>query len=104
MFESLDKLMMAGLGALTMTRERAEEVFDKYVSQGQAAKAEAKTGFVKELLDSAERTRTELEEIVRKQTEQVLDKMSLVKQEDIVRLESKIDRLEGKIDQLASQE
>jgi hypothetical protein len=34
MFETLDKLMLAGLGALTMTRERAEKLFDEYVSQG----------------------------------------------------------------------
>lgn len=104
MFESLDKMMMAGLGALTMTREKAEELFDKYVSQGQAAKSEARSGFVKELLDSAEKTRGELEEMIRKQTRQVLEKMPLAKAEDITRLESKIDRLEGKIDQLIGQE
>ena len=59
MFETLDKLMLAGLGALTMTRERAEKMFDEYVSKGQAAR-EGRAGFVTEVMDSAERTRSEL--------------------------------------------
>jgi polyhydroxyalkanoate synthesis regulator phasin len=43
MFETLDKLMLAGLGAVSMTRERAEEIFDEYVSRGKVAKRRAKT-------------------------------------------------------------
>ena len=35
MFETLDKMMLAGLGALSMTRERAEKLFDEYVKKGE---------------------------------------------------------------------
>jgi polyhydroxyalkanoate synthesis regulator phasin len=48
MFETLDKLMLAGLGALTMTRERAEKMFDEYVSKGEAARG-GRAGFVSEV-------------------------------------------------------
>lgn len=50
MFETLDRLMLAGLGALTMTREKAETMFDEYVSKGQTVR-ETRTGFVKDVMD-----------------------------------------------------
>ena len=36
MFETLDKVLLAGLGALSMTRERAEKIFDEYAQRGEA--------------------------------------------------------------------
>jgi len=39
MFESIDKIFMAGLGAMSMTREKAEQIFDEYVKRGQAEQA-----------------------------------------------------------------
>lgn len=54
MFETLDKLMMAGMGAMSMTKEKAEKIFDEAVKKGMAEK-EHKQGFVKEMLDSTKR-------------------------------------------------
>jgi len=92
MFETLDKMMLAGLGALTMTRERAEKMFDEYVSKGQAAK-EARTGFVKEVMDGAEKTRLELQRLVSDQVRQTINNLHLATSDDIQRLELKIDQL-----------
>ena len=39
MFETIDKLFLAGLGTLSMTRERAEKIFDEYVNRGKAENA-----------------------------------------------------------------
>lgn len=92
MFETLDRLVLAGLGALSMTRERAEKVFDEYVSKGQAAR-ESRSGFVKEVMDSAEKTRTELEKLVSKQVRQTVDNLHLASKDDVQRLEQKLDAL-----------
>ena len=92
MFETLDKMMMAGLGALSITRERAEKLFDDAVSKGQAAR-EARTGFVKEVMDSAEKTRSELEKLVSNQVRQTVDNLQLASKEDVRRLEEKLDQL-----------
>lgn len=92
MFETLDKLMLAGLGALSMTRERAEKVFDEYVNKGQAAR-EARSGFVKDVMDSAEKTRSELEKLVSKQVQQTVDGLHLASKDDVERLEQKLDAL-----------
>jgi polyhydroxyalkanoate synthesis regulator phasin len=95
MFETLDKLMLAGLGALTMTRERAETMFDEYVNKGQAAR-EGRTGFVKDVMDSAERTRAELQRLVADQVRQTITNMHLASKDDVERLERKIDQLLAK--------
>jgi len=92
MFETLDKLMLAGLGALSMTRERAEKIFDDYVGRGQTAK-EGRTGFVKELMDTAEKTRTDLEKLVAEQLQKTADRLNLATREDIQRVEAKLDQL-----------
>jgi len=92
MFETLDKLMLAGLGALTMTRERAEKMFDEYVSRGQAAK-EARTGFVKEVMDGAEKTRLELQRLVSDQVRQTVNSLHVATKDDLQRIEQKIDQL-----------
>ena len=92
MFETLDKLMMASLGAISMTRERAEKMFDEYVSRGQAEK-ENRTGFVKEVMDSADRTRSELEKMISEQVQETVTSLHLASQEDIERIEQKLDEL-----------
>jgi polyhydroxyalkanoate synthesis regulator phasin len=92
MFEAIDKAMMAGLGALTMSREKAEKLFDEYVSKGEAAR-EGRTGFVKEVMDSAEKTRQELEKLVSDQIQKTVTGLHLASQEDVARLEEKLDRL-----------
>jgi polyhydroxyalkanoate synthesis regulator phasin len=95
MFETLDKLMLAGLGALTMTRERAEKMFDEYVNKGQAAR-EGRSGFVKEVLDSAEKTRAEFQKLVSDQVRLTVDSLHLASKEDVQRIEEKLDQVLAK--------
>ena len=71
MFETADRLLLAGLGALSMTRERAEKIFEEFVERGKATK-EAREGFVRELMESAEKNRKQLDEAISKQVEKVV--------------------------------
>lgn len=92
MFEALDKLMLAGLGAMSMTREKAEEIFDEYVEKGKAQK-EQRSGFVKDVMDQAEKAKTDLEKTISEQLEKALVKQPLATKEDIKRIEEKLDQL-----------
>jgi len=92
MFETLDKILAAGLGAMSITKEKAEQIFDEYVKKGQAQR-EQKTGFVKELLDSAEKTRTDLEKLVSEQVKKAVAQIQLATKDDIKRIEQKLDTL-----------
>jgi polyhydroxyalkanoate synthesis regulator phasin len=92
MFETLDKMMLAGLGAVSMTREKAEKIFDEYVSRGKVEK-DARSGFIKELMDSAEKTKNDLEKMIADQTAKTIEKLKLANKDDISRLEKKLDQL-----------
>jgi polyhydroxyalkanoate synthesis regulator phasin len=92
MFENLDRLMLAGLGAISMTRERAEKIFDEYVSRGKAEK-QGKAGFVKEVMDTADKTRKDIEKLVSEQVTKTVDKLNIATKDDIKRLEEKLDKL-----------
>ena len=93
MFESIDRMFLAGLGALTMTRERAEKIFDDYVKKGESQREEARSGFVKDLMDSADKTRKEFERLVSEQVQQAVERTNLATREDVQRLEAKLDML-----------
>ncbi len=92
MFETLDKLMLAGLGAMSMTKEKAEEIFDEYVEKGKAEK-EHRAGFVKDLMDRAEKSKQELEKVISEQIDKALAKQPLATREDLKRIEEKLDKL-----------
>jgi polyhydroxyalkanoate synthesis regulator phasin len=92
MFETLDKMMLAGLGAISMTRERAEKIFDEYVSRGKVEK-DSRTGFVKAMMDAADKNREELEKLVAKQVREAVEHLNLPTRDDLQRIEQKIDRL-----------
>jgi polyhydroxyalkanoate synthesis regulator phasin len=95
MFETLDKMMLAGLGAISMTRERAEKIFDEYVSRGKAEK-ESRTGFVKAVMDAADKNREEIQKLIDKQVRETVEHMNLPTRQDIERLEQKVDQLLGR--------
>jgi polyhydroxyalkanoate synthesis regulator phasin len=92
MFETLDRIMLAGLGAISMTRERAEKIFDEYVSRGKLEK-ENRTGFVKAMMDAADKNRAEFEKLIDKQVRQTIEHLNLPTRDDIQRLEQKVDKL-----------
>jgi poly(hydroxyalkanoate) granule-associated protein len=92
MFETLDKMMLAGLGAISMTRERAEKIFDEYVSRGKVEK-ESRTGFIKAMMDAADKNRAELENLIAKQVRETVEHLNLPTRDDVQSLEQKIDKL-----------
>jgi len=97
MFKALDKLMYAGLGAMSMTRERAEKIFDDYVQRGQAEKG-SRSEFIQDMLDTAEKTRSEFEKVIGEQVKRALDRLDLPTKQDLARIEEKLDAL-GKREQ-----
>ena len=92
MFDAVEKMMLAGLGAMSMTKEHAEKIFDDYVSRGKVEK-DKKEGFIREILDTAEKTRADLEKIIDNQVKETIGKLNLASKDDIKRLETKIDKL-----------
>jgi len=92
MFETFDKLMSAGFGALNMTRDKAEQMFDEAVKRGQYRRSDQKK-FVDDVMDSATRARSSLEDLVTQQVRSALVSLNLPSREDLARVEAKLDTL-----------
>jgi polyhydroxyalkanoate synthesis regulator phasin len=95
MFETLDKVFLAGLGAVTMTKEKAEQIFDEYAKKG-AVERDQKGGFVKEILETAEKTRADMEKMVAEQVRKAIASVPLATKEDLKRVEQKLDQILAK--------
>jgi polyhydroxyalkanoate synthesis regulator protein len=87
------KLTLASIGAINLTRERAEEIFDEMVKKGEMTKdekSEAIKSFVDKSSQSAEKMKDKMEEMAGR----VADKFSS-------KMDKKFDELNGKMETLS---
>ena len=78
---------------LLMDKARqASTIFEEYVNRGEMQKGK-RTGFVKEVMDGAEKTRKDFEKLVAGQVDKTIGKLNLASREDVKRLEKKLDQL-----------
>ena len=86
----IEKGFLAGIGLLSMTREKAEKVIDELSREGELQKSEVKQ-WVDKLSDRGEEERDALRKLIRDEMKKVLDEMGLVTKADIQKLLDKQD-------------
>ena len=87
----LEKGFLAGIGLLSMTREKAKKVIEELTHEGELQKNEVKQ-WVDQLSDRGEEERQALRKLVRDEVKKVLDEMGLATKEDIQKLLEKQDQ------------
>ena len=92
MFGTLDKLMLAGLGAMSMTKERADQIFDEYVEKGRVTR-DQRSGFVRDLMDQAERARRDMEKMIAEQVRKAIEQTNIATKDDVFCLSEKLDQI-----------
>lgn len=81
----LEKGFLAGIGLLSMTREKAQNIFDELSHEGEVQKNEVKQ-WVDQLSDRGEEERQALRKLIRDEMKKVLDDLGLATKEDIQKL------------------
>ena len=81
----LEKGFLAGIGLLSMTREKAQKVIDELTHEGELQKNEVKE-WVDQLSSRGEEERQALRRLVRDEVKKVLDEMGLATKDDIQKL------------------
>jgi len=81
----LEKGLLAGIGLLSMTREKAQKMIEDLSHEGEFQKNEVKQ-WVDQLSDRGEEERQALRKLIRDEMKKVLDEMGLVTKEDIQKL------------------
>jgi len=94
------KMLLAGIGTLSLTKEKANKIADDLIKRGELSQSESK-GFVVDLLDKAEKEKDRLIEKIKPEIDKSLGKMNFASKKCVDNLEKKIDELGNKIDQLS---
>lgn len=92
MFDLIKKGVLMGLGAATLTKEKAEQFVDELVKKGELSKDE-RPKVVQDLLDKAEEQEKELYDKISDQVNKAIAKLDIPTKKDFERLEKKIESL-----------
>lgn len=92
MHDLFNKTFYFGLGALTITKEKAEEIAETWVKKGEVSRDEAKS-WVDEFVEKGEKEKQVLEETINTELNNIINEANLATKEDIARLEEKIEEL-----------
>jgi polyhydroxyalkanoate synthesis regulator phasin len=96
MVDALRKLMLAGLGAVDLTEEKAKAIFNDLVARGEMSEKDAKE-LVTSWTKRAAEHRGRLQEDIDQAVQRALSAMGIARRAEVEALKAKIDELEGKL-------
>ncbi len=99
MIESLRKLGLLGIGAISITEEKVKQVVNELVEKGEMNAEEGKT-LVHELLTEKRKQLQDFDEKISKDVQNAVGKSKIALKDDVSRLEDKITELEKTIQKL----
>lgn len=82
MIDTLRKIVLIGIGALSLTKEKAEQLVKELVEKGHVTTDEARS-FVKELLERGQRERETVRKAVVEEIDDLREKWGLVTKKDL---------------------
>lgn len=91
--------MLLGLGALSLTKERAERLADELVKKGEMTRDEARN-FVDQVVEKGKQEKEEIKKAVKEELEGWGLGGGIATKADINRLEEQIRKIEEKLNQM----
>ncbi len=98
----MEQSLLMGLGAVSLTRETAQNLVDEMVKRGQAQREEA-GDMVEQLVQRGEKQRNALRQLIRDEVQAVIRELQLPTHADMKAIEQKLDAILQKLE-TASQE
>jgi poly(hydroxyalkanoate) granule-associated protein len=95
MSELVKKTLLAGLGAISLSREKAEEIAADLIKRGDLAKSD-ESKFVREMIDVAEKNKVRLEEKIEDVVAKTLARLDIPTRSEINELKEEIKKLTKK--------
>ena len=92
MKELLQNIMYAGIGAVTLTKEKLEELQDELIEKGKMSRDEGKQ-FVDELKSKSEKAKEQLDQWIARRVEDQVKQLNLASRDEIAELQKKVDEL-----------
>ena len=95
MRDIMERGLLASLGILSLTREKAQGVVDEMVKRGELRRDDSK-GLVDRLVQRGEEERGSFRKLIREEVARAARELNLVTQADVQALENKIEALTQK--------
>ncbi|MER3402468.1 MAG: hypothetical protein C4336_01185 [Armatimonadota bacterium] len=95
--EMLEQGLLLGLGAVSLTRETAQNLVDEMVKKGQAQREEAEE-MIDRLVKRGEKERNALRKLIREELQAVLKELQLPTHAELHQIEKKLDTILQKLD------
>ena len=96
--DTMKKLMLAAVGAVNLTKERAEEIFDELVKKGEMTSGE-KSEAMKKMADKFESSAGKIRDTIETKVTEAKDKINVSKRVD--ELNKKIEELSAKLEEMS---
>lgn len=102
MFDTIKKVAFTGMGVAALTREKVEELAKELIVKGKLTEQEGEK-FVQEMLVKAEESKAAIKDQTEKIVASAMDKVPLVKADDVQQLRDEIVALRKDIEELKKQ-
>ena len=99
MLEKIGKGLLAGLGAVLLTKEKVEEVVRKTVKEAKLSNEDARR-LTSELVETGERQWEEMDKAVTESLRKSLDKLDVGSRKELEELKARMDNLEKRLARL----
>ncbi len=96
MLKEIRKGMMAGIGAVLLTRDKVDEVTQKLVREAKLSEEDARR-LAEELVESGEQQFNKVEKAISDGVRTTMDNLGVGRQETLQRLKDKVDALEIRV-------
>jgi len=95
MSDLFEKALFTGLGFLSLSQKKAEELLDELKEKYKVSEEEGKA-FLEKMQKTAQESRDRITEMADTEVKKVIDKLSLVSREEFERLQKRVESLESR--------
>ena len=99
LFDAARKVLLAGIGAVALTKETVEDFVSRLIERGEIAEKDGRK-LINEVMSKRKKEAVKAEDEITKRVESVMDRMSVPSKADIDALSEKITELSKKVDAL----
>ena len=94
MFELFEKTVLTGLGFISLSQKKAEDLLRELQERYKVSEEDGKA-FLDKMQGMARESRVKMAEMAEVEVRRVIDKMGLVPREEFDRLQRRVEQLEG---------
>jgi polyhydroxyalkanoate synthesis regulator phasin len=97
MIELVKKAMFTGIGMMSLTKDKVEEVAQDFIEKGKMSKQEGEK-FVSDLLKSSEESKQDLKKQVEESVSGMMGKMDIASKSDVAALREELAEIKAKLE------